>query len=266
MNKKLLRLFLLPLGSAVLLAASSCSDEPDNTVTVSLSNAALQYDESGVWVDCQNPAAGNVVCQNVSFSHSAESSEWGTFWSGFCPSRSNDMADYSDGNWLDHQWGVMSGGGIAGLGTPFLVAYWNSSEGENPGDAASLQMRMADNAFFSIRSVYVNNSTYTYYTMKNGNAYSKKFDSGDWLKLLFYGVTESGAVTEPVEFYLADYRDSNSASWTMVKDWTQVNLEALNAKGALRYVYVQMASSDSGVFGMNTPGYFALDGLQIVLE
>ena len=138
MNKKLLRLFLLPLGSAVLLAASSCSDEPDNTVTVSLSNAALQYDESGVWVDCQNPAAGNVVCQNVSFSHSAESSEWGTFWSGFCPSRSNDMADYSDGNWLDHQWGVMSGGGIAGLGTPFLVAYWNSSEGENPGDAASL--------------------------------------------------------------------------------------------------------------------------------
>ena len=89
MNKKLLRLFLLPFGSAVLLAASSCSDEPDNTVTVSLSNAALQYDESGVWVDCQNPAAGNVVCQNVSFSHSAESSEWGTFWSGFCPSRSN---------------------------------------------------------------------------------------------------------------------------------------------------------------------------------
>lgn len=247
---------------------ASCNDnEPDNSVTVDLVQVKLEYGENQVWTGCEDTESGAVVCQGVSFSHKATSSPWGVFWEGFCPSRSADVADHSEGNWLENMWSTMSGGGIGGLGTPFFVAYWNTAEGEMPGKNASLLVKREDGLPFAAESVYVNNSTYAYYVMKNGNAFSKQFKQGDWLKVMFYGVTEAGTVTEPVEYYLADYRPEKEADRTMTKDWTMVNLEALNAGGPLSYVYIQMASSDSsGQFGMNTPGFFSMDRFKIRLQ
>lgn len=260
---KMNRIFLLAGVFAAAPLFVAC-DEPDNFITADLSAAQLEYNDDGVWSDYLNPDKGVVVCSNVSFSHTVtDYGEWGIYWNGFCPSRSNDITDYSDGNWLEHQWDVMSGGGTAGLGTPFFIAYWNSAENLEGGDVPSLQIQMADGAPFFVKSACVNNTTYAYYTMKGGNAFAKKFDAGDWMKVMFYGVTVSGTVTGPVEYYLADFRSEKESEWTMTKKWTEVNLDALNAKGELSYVYAQMASSDSGQFGMNTPGYFALDRLKV---
>ena len=48
---------------------------------------------------------------------------------------------------------------------------------------------MTDGSTFTVKSVYLNNTTYAFYTMLNGSSYSKKFADGDWMKASFYGVT-----------------------------------------------------------------------------
>lgn len=252
------------IGAGSLLTA--CDDnEPDNSVTVDLVYTEIAYNETGEWKECLNPEVGALVAQDVNFSHHAEVSQWGASWYGFCPSRSSDMADYSDGNWLDHQWSVMSGGGVAGVGAPYLIAYWSTMDGEDAGADGSLVITYGSNVPFSAESVYLNNTTYTYYAMKNGTSYSKKFGQGDWLKVIITGGTADGTQTESVEYYLADCRSEDKNAWVFVTDWAMVNLETLNANGPLTYISMRMESSDSGVWGMNTPSYFALDRLKIRL-
>lgn len=251
-------------------AMVSCDDdnEPDTTITVDMSNANVNYDAKSVWDGCLESDKTGFVCQDVYFSHQATESEWGNYWYGFCPSRSSDTQDYSDtesGFYGIHEWDVMSGGGLSGEGTPFVVAYWNSSEGATPGDNASLLVKHLNGVSFYAESVYVNNTTLTYYTILNGNAFSRPFAEGDWFKVQFFGVTASDAVVGPVEYYLADFRSENSEEWSMTDEWTLVDLSALTASEPVKYIYMQMASSDSGQFGMNTPGYFAIDRLKIRL-
>lgn len=252
---------ILMCGLLAVLPMTSCSDnEPDNTVTVNLVNTKLTYNGEGEWADALNTNVHGIDCQGVTFSHTATVSEWGSYWSGFCASRVTDVDDYTAENtWLDHQYASMSGGGVTGLGTPYLVGYWNSAEGENPA-SPSLGISMTDGSTFTVKSVYLNNTTYAFYTMLNGSSYSKKFADGDWMKASFYGVTANGIVVGPVDFYLADYRDGKH---TLVKDWTMVDLSPLSAGSALKSIYLQMASSDSGQWGMNTPAYVALDRLTL---
>ena len=46
-------------------------------------------------------------------------------------------------------------------------------------------------------------------------------------------------------------------------DWVLVDLSGLGTVAALEF---ELASSDNGPFGMNTPSYFALDDLMFVPE
>ena len=251
------------LGGVAALVMTACSDnDPDNTVTVDLVYTQIEYNEAGVWADCENTEAAHITCQGVSFSHKAESFGWGTSWYGFCPSRSSDNADYFAGNVVEHQWDCMSAGGVGGVGTPFLVAYWSSMESENP-EEPSLKIYKEDGSNFYAQSVYINNSTYSYYTMLNGSPWSKKFSTGDWYKVTAYSVTEDGKTSNPLDIYLLDYRNTDSTKWTEVKDWTMIDLSPLNANGAIKYIYFQVSSSDTGTWGMNTPSYFAIDRLKI---
>ncbi len=247
------------IAAAITLA--SCSDnEPDNSINVDFAFLNIDYDTNGVWKDFLNPDAASFDCMGVRFSHTAVAGQY-AYWTGFCPSRSADVADYSDGNWPEHQWTSMSGGGLNGAGTPCLIAYWNTMETD--GDEPSLKITLADNAPFAAESVYVNNTTYTYYAMVNGTPYSKKFAKGDRLNVLIYGVTPDGRTTGPVTATLADYADDNSLP---INGWSMVNLSDLNTDGKLVSIYFQMQSSDSGQFGMNTPAYFAIDKLKLIRQ
>ena len=95
--------------------------------------------------------------------------------------------------------------------------------------------------------------------MQNGSAFSKKFEAGDWTKVNIYAVRADNSVSEPLEVYLLDYRDSDKAKWYALKDWTYVDISSLNDNGAVKYIYFTMESSDSGKWGMNIPSYFAID-------
>ena len=246
----------LLLMAAFILALTSCdkSNDDNTLVEVLLNQTQLAYDSVGVWTGAMDPTA-QVVSQGIQFSHSAVPA-WNS-WTGFVASRNRDTTDYSAQNWLEHQFAAITGGGKSGTGTPYFVAYWNSSEVVNSLADASCSFCKTDSAEFTPVSMLVSNTTYTYYAMLNGTNWSKKFAKGDWLKLSAYGIAADGQITGPVETYLADYRTDTPS---ILKGWTYVNLEAL---GKVKGVFFAIDSSDKGEWGINTPTYFAVDRIII---
>jgi hypothetical protein len=113
----------------------------------------------------------------------------------------------------------------------------------------------------AVYGLYVTNNNYAYYSMLNGDTYSKKFggksgNDKDWFKLTITGKDAKGNPTGTVDFYLADYRfDDNNLDY-IVDTWEYIDLTKL---GKVKTLEFNLSSSDTGIFGMNTPGYFAMD-------
>lgn len=110
-------------------------------------------------------------------------------------------------------------------------------------------------------SLKVANTTYAALSMRDGDAFSKKFGGAtghdpDYFRLAIRGLDAAGGETGSVEFYLADYRFEDDALDAIVSGFTTVDLSSL---GALRAIEFTLASSDTGAFGMNTPAFFAID-------
>lgn len=123
----------------------------------------------------------------------------------------------------------------------------------------------------SLLGFYISNSTYAWKSMKNGDQFARKFGdttgtgSGnsipqgeypDWCKIIVRGFQNGAMLNDSVEFYLADYRPAGTASDYVIKNWQYVNCASL---GQVDSVRIDMKSSDTGAWGMNTPGYFTID-------
>ncbi len=107
----------------------------------------------------------------------------------------------------------------------------------------------------TFRNVMVTNNTYAVLSMQNGDDYAKKFEDGDWFKVIFTGYNAAGEESGEVEFYLADFREGKTYICTT---WTEVNLESLDR---VNKVTVTFDSTDKGEWGVNTPKYVCLDNL-----
>ncbi len=105
----------------------------------------------------------------------------------------------------------------------------------------------------TVGGMYITNTTYAYYTMLNGDAYSRQFNSSDWFLLTVTGFDAVGGATGTVNFYLAQ-------NGTILNDWAYVDLSSLGVVSSLTFV---LSSTDNGMFGMNTPAYFAMDNFVI---
>lgn len=162
-------------------------------------------------------------------------------WSGFAFSTLNDVENAT----FENQYSVF----CKQTPSTFAVAYYESYM-KNPA-----VFRVADGQVRKLRSVDVCNATYAALTMRNGNAWSKKFASGDWFKVIFTGYDVYGKVSGTVEFYAADFRNGKSY---ICSEWTKVDLSSL---GAIYKVEISMDSSDTGEWGVNTPCYICLDNL-----
>ncbi len=237
--------------TAVALTSCSDDDDPDYDVVLNLNSSEISYDNNGVWDQCYSTTTSAIVIDDFVISHAAF--DWGGFftWYGFCPSKSSDATDYTTGNWIEHQWSAITRGGVDGVGTPYLVGCWSSSESSDLPEDASCVITY-DGAEFEPDEVYVTNNTYAYYIIKNGNAYSKVFTDDDWFNLIITGYN-SGRKTGSVTVSLANGTD-------ILNRWKEVELDALGTVTALVFT---MESSDTGVWGMNTPSYFCLDRLKI---
>ena len=166
-------------------------------------------------------------------------------WSGFAASTKTDATTSGYAN----QYSAITGKGVAGT-AGYAVAY------PNPVSTIAFKDTV-------ISGLYVTNNTYTYLSMKNGDAYAKKFggESGndpDWLLLTIKGFDTDGNSTGEVNVNLADFAYSNNANDYILNTWKWVNLQKLGRISKLEF---SLRSTDNGNWGMNTPGYFCIDNL-----
>ena len=96
--------------------------------------------------------------------------------------------------------------------------------------------------------VYLTNSAYTADNILNGDGFSSKFGDGDYYKVTFTGDDPEG---QPVEYYLADFRDGKT---DVVKTWNKVDLKPLGKK----VKRITLKTEGSNVY---VPSYVALDDL-----
>ncbi len=172
--------------------------------------------------------------------------QWGS-WSGFSVSKTTDTVT---GTW-SNQYSSISGNG-ANRSPSYGVVY---------SDATAMFTHSLSGD--SIYGLSVNNSTYAYKTILNGDNFTEKFGGAtgndpDFFSITFYGYNADFELTDSVEFFLADYRDANNSNDYIVKNWTWVNLKSL---GNIRYLGIEFSSSDVGQFGINTPTYACVDSL-----
>jgi hypothetical protein len=253
-NLKTLRNCAMALALCAGFAA--CSDDDDFDVTINVANAGFQYDANGVWADVYTNNA--VAVDGFNFSHTGGGTEYDgvTYysWAGFCPSKCSDTTDYSSTTFVsNHEWNSITGAGVTG--SEYMVGFWSSSETAATPNEAGTYITYGTNGTFKPSEVYVTNNTYAYYTMLNGNSFSTQFTDDSWFILTIHG-SLNNVETGSVNVALANGTD-------ILKNWTRVNLSPL---GTVDRIYFTMTSSDTGQWGMNTPGYFCLDRLSINLD
>ncbi|MES2778318.1 MAG: DUF4465 domain-containing protein [Bacteroidota bacterium] len=117
-----------------------------------------------------------------------------------------------------------------------------------------------------VKGLYVTNTTYAALSMKDGDAFGKKFggatgNDSDYFRLTVKGFKRgTGNLVDSAVTYLADYRSSDNTQDYIQKDWKWVDLHSFGNADSLVF---SLTSSDVGQFGMNTPGFFAIDNLTL---
>ncbi len=253
---------LLATLAVAAFAFTACNDE-NKTVTVvnyDFELSASDYTADGYWTEVYNETYKTIGwTPDLQTTHSASSTEYNgvTYksWTGICPTESTDKADHTGDDWTKYQWGSITGTGANGS-SKYLVCYWdvNETTTEVPS-LVSCGLGTFSGGNFEPQTIYVTNSAYGYWAMRNGTAYSHAFTADDWCKLTIIGV-DGYTVTGKVEVYLARGTE-------ILDQWQAVDLTPL---GECNAVYFQMSSSDTGQWGMNNPAYFCLDDLTVLYQ
>ncbi len=258
--KHLHNLLVLTALACLMPCMTACNDDNDDPDGIDLVyNFGLRdasYNADGYWTDVLNPEQGPIEYTGLTASHSVSAYEYGgttTYsWTGFCPSKVSDLKDYTaDGTWVDHQYAAMPGKGYT---TPnYLVGYWDTSE-KIDKDIANPSCYIKFDSEVTLLSAQFTNTTWGYYAMKNGSAYSEAFDTDDYCYVIVYGRLR-GVCVGTVKVPLA-------LNGTFCNTWVAANLSNL---GTVDELVFQMESSDNstynGVSYMNNPAYFCITDL-----
>lgn len=250
-------LFLMAGAFAAMTMLYSCSQDEFDEFDIQNSNIEIDFEDV-------NLGSGTSVYDLQYSKNGASFSNFYTlypeynyeYWDGFAYSckGNNVLTDIAT-----DQFDVYNASGAITTGAgnssdKFAVAYVGSYYGNYPTITFDEPVKVS--------SLYVNNTAYAVTSMMNGDSYAKKFAQGDWFKLTIKGYDTTSATT-PVytkEIYLADYRDTDSTNWSMIRTWTLYDGFS-DEDAAVQKLVFDLSSSDTGTYGMNTPAYFAIDDL-----
>lgn len=173
---------------------------------------------------------------------------WGGFWSsGWAISRKYDSATIKS-NASKHLYCAKTFNGIQNSST-FAVGQ-NGSYFTIKGDGG-----------FRVSHFYLTNSTYAYNSMKLGDLFGKKFGGKTgtdpdyfFVRIKYYWM---GNQKDSQDIYLADFRSSDPSKDYILKDWVRAEIPTFMADSFTFNLF----SSDTGVNGMNTPGFFVIDDI-----
>lgn len=247
-------------GAIALMASGafvSCSsdNEFDDIETINVSEAQFPYDSDGVWKNNDKPGFLNI--DDYEFSHIID--DYGMIY-GFTPSKVSDINKHDP--LYEFPYASVSGGGVAGEGSQYLVGYWAEFlEGENcEFNNRTCRIYPEDGDRFQPQSVMVCNNTYLMYAAIDGTAYSPAFEPGDYVTLTAHGVHLDGTEAE-VTFDLINIEGSDVKDGILTS-WKKFDLRGL---GTCTGIYFTMDASKSlkGDFGLNVPTYFCIDQLVV---
>lgn len=232
----------------------------EDIITLDLTKATptLSFDEvNGMWSGTFDDDVTEIESQVFSIVHGSISDY--SYWYGFTASNSTDNSYQS--NTLLYQYSNMAKGGIllnedgsikkndfgapvTSKEMPYLVAFPKSEITFNTGKS------------YEMVGGYFNLNSYTFYSILYGDGYARAFTEGDKLTLTVHGV-DADDNEKSLDITLASF---NNGELTATTGWKYVDLSEL---GVVEELYFTMSSTDSGQWGMNTPGYFCLDKLMV---
>ncbi|MCM1369461.1 MAG: DUF4465 domain-containing protein [Candidatus Amulumruptor caecigallinarius] len=256
---------ILLLSAALIATFQASSAEQIITLDLTKSTTPLQFNaENGSWTGTYDDDAESIESQCFSFVHNAMG-DYDTWW-GFTASNSADNKQYA--NALEHQWSNMAKGGIkladdgsvaldeygapvVSAEVPYIVGYYNVYMGRRPNDVV-----FNDGKTYEPQGVYINLNSYAYYAVEVGDSFTTPFHNDDSFTLKIHGVSPDETETE-LSVSLASFTNGD---FTINRGWKYVDLTSL---GKVNEIYFTMESTDTGAYGMNTPGYFCLDKLSV---
>lgn len=225
----------------------------------------------------------NINAQTADFENLALPME--SYWDGSDLSGTHDngvftseftSGDFTFPNLFDTTWGApgywLGGFAYSNMTDSVTSGFGNKYSAKAGGGASSLNyVVVSNNSSFNTNFQYqilkfkITNSTYAYNSMRDGDAFAKKFggptgNDPDWFKLNIK-IYLLGNLEDSVDFYLADFRFSDNSQDYILKDWTSVILNPVMI--TFDSVYFELSSSDIGMWGMNTPAFFCLDDIEL---
>lgn len=255
------------LSALFALAATGMAVAAENVITLDLtkSTTKLEFDaDNGSWTGTFVDEEESIESQVFSFVHSSMS-DWDTWW-GF--TASNKVDNSKPTNTITYQYSNMARGGIVldengavktdqfgapvvSADVPYLVAYYSAYMAKRPVD-----MTFNDGKNYQPIGMYVNLNSYAYYSIVDGDSFARAFTNNDKFTLTIHGVAPDES-EKTIDVTLAEYKNGDL---TTTRGWKYVDLTEL---GTVNELYFTMSSTDSGTYGMNTPGYFCIDKLSV---
>lgn len=179
------------------------------------------------------------------------------FWSGGY-AISNYWSETYEGLGYDRQLTVSTtpnpGPGADGSDNFMIVNSWRSTlEDANSGYTATKPLYI-DGAEFEPRYVYATNTSYVLDALHNGSGAAVPATENSWFRLYAEGVKADGS---------KEYAYIELCTGTDIEqEWVKFDLTPL---GKVKELYFFVMGSDDlcGSFGLNTPGYAAVDNLAI---
>lgn len=231
-------------GIFILLAlfAASCSKEKPKTITDAVSFEEIVLNDAGIYNGSDGSkgfTSGNLVFKtdyNPDYS----------FWTGFAVCNHTDSITSGYSN----QFSSVTGSG-SGLSTQYAVLYSFSED----------TIELLHPA--KVTNIAISNTTYAYYSMKNGDQFAKKFggtdgNDPDYFYLYLSAVTTKGERIDFNPIPLADYTFSDNSQDFISRKWENYNLESV---GVIKYLIFSFDSSDKSEYGINTPTYVCIDNI-----
>lgn len=237
-------------AEVITMDLTTATDIVPHPVTYSTSYGDGYYDCTDVWDSTYNDKG---MCQFIytnearfMLSHlPSQNSYGGMSWEGFTLSKvSQDTANV---------FGCVANGGLAGIGTPYVIGYYSSWITESLGYSSNIIL--FDQEYYP-EHVYICQNSNTMEAITNGVFNAQSFTDSDTLSLIISGINNNLEEAKSITYYLAVDGNKNN-------DWVKVPLHTLGKTAGLSF---RMTTTDIGQYGANTPLYFALDGLRVTTE
>jgi hypothetical protein len=241
---------LVASAEVITMDLSTATDMASNPITYSSSYGNGYYDVTDVWDSTYNDSG---ICQFIytnearfMLSHiPSQNSYGGLSWEGFTLSKvSQDTANV---------FGCVANGGLAGVGTPYVIGYYSDWILETKGFSSNIIL--FDQAYYP-EYVYICQNSNTMEAITKGMFNARAFTENDTLALIISTLNSNLEEIESITYFLAVDGMKNNG-------WVKVPLTALNQAMGLSF---RMTTTDMGEYGANTPLYFALDGLTVNTE